>query len=561
MMKKFFQDLFWPIYDDKYIMEHIDLDEQYNDLKMYCLETQNDLNDLQVKYDVLKIEHKAVVKERDELIQQKHNPYNDLLNNAYKRIVLKYTKRKTHYSNVNVEIDVRDFLTNNWTVRNPKTESQVFNTHITYVWDNYQQQGMPDYWQFPVETKALSKGDCLSWNTKLLKHDLSTINIEDVELGDFIIGKNSEPVKVLNKWDKGVLPTIKIILNNGSEIVCTKDHKFLLNDESEVLAKDLSIGDELLQFDHLELPSIEKKVNHDFWKLIGLFVADGWIDYEHHAICISGKDGYPKEEQKLWVKKYCEERKLRYYWHERYICFWDDFNFPKFAECGGHAINKKLYKIPVMKNYVLQVLEGLKADSYTNKNGSITFGTISTELKNQLRILYRILGISVYERQFIPTKTQYGNNPIWRIYPRIKQEKALKVVGIVDNGEEHVYDIEVQNHQIYLPENDCLVHNCEDSSVLKVAMIKQSVKLDLDTKNRYYIALGLWNGEGHAFPVRIDKDLNFEVVEATSNNFNPTLLSEEYQIYYLFNETGSWQVDGSLVFGKRVLKDFEVKVK
>lgn len=292
------------------------------------------------------------------------------------------------------------------------------------------------------------------------------INIEDINVGDFIIGKNGKLKLVKNKWDKGIKETFIIKLNNGTEIISTEEHKFILNNNKEKLMKDLKIGDELKQNKYIYINSIDEK-NKEYWYLKGLFIADGWIDtHKKKWIHISGQDGCKKEKQKEWVKSYCERQGYKYVWNRKYISIKSEELYNDFLNCGKGAINKNINTYPSSEENIKSLLEGLKSDSYTNKYGSVTFGTISDSLKNDIVQLYRMIGVSCYVSQFMPTKTQYGKNPIWRIYPRLHQEKKLKIIGIEKNCKEQVYDIEVEDNEIYLPENDCVVHNCEDVSAL-----------------------------------------------------------------------------------------------
>lgn len=324
-------------------------------------------------------------------------------------------------------------------------------------------------WQTWDETLMFGTGDCLSWDTKVLDSCNQLINIEDVDVGDFIVGKDGECVRLINKWDKGVLPIKKILLNNGSEIKATDEHKFVLSNGQEILCKDLKIGDKLLQINSI-FDGVDEPIDNDYWYLKGLYIADGWLDNEHQSVCISGKDGFTKESQKDWVKTYCEQNNLKYYWHKRYIRINDRDLYGDFKDLGSHAINKRIGRVPFNKDNCLSLLNGLKADGHINKSGTCTIGTISEQLKNEIRVLCRKLGFSVHTRLWQPTKTQFGKNPIWRIILRERKEVPVKVIGIVDYGEEQVYDVEVDGNLFYLPENDVLVHNCEDQAILLYAI-------------------------------------------------------------------------------------------
>ena len=262
-----------------------------------------------------------------------------------------------------------------------------------------------------------------------------------------------------------ILPTFKIMLRNGSEITSTKDHKFILADDTEVLMKDLKIGDVLKQNDKIVLDGMEE-IDIDYWFIKGLYIADGWSS-ARNWISISGKDGKPKEKQKELVKEFCEKNDILWKCDDKSIRFKSEKLYNDFVKCGKHAINKKVGILPRNSENINALLRGLQADAYIRADGNITYGTISTHLKNDIKQLYRMIGVSCYEKLVAPCRTQFGKNHIWRIYPRLRKFAKLKIMGITRNIEEHVYDIEVENNEIYLPENDCVVHNCDDVGTFK----------------------------------------------------------------------------------------------
>ena len=416
---------------------------------------------------------------------------------------------------------------------------------VRYLSEMQSKWKRPEYWQTAKQTLELRTGDCLSWDTKLLKPNLSKINIEDVQVGDEIIGKNGRRVKVLNKFDKGVLPTRTIILNNGSEIVATNDHKFITRDGHDILCKDLQVGT-LLKDNEEIIPQVtDEKVDTDYWYLKGLFVADGWTDEYHTDIFISGKDEHPKEKQKEWVKQYCIKNGITYRWDKKSIVVHSKSLFEDFVKCGKHAINKHIDILPTKKENIKALLEGLKADAYIRQtDGAICFGTISTQLKDQLRILYRVLGKSVRTTLVQPTRTQFGKNPIWRIYVRKKPIKT-KVVGIIDHEDEHVYDITVENHEIYLPMNDIVVHNCDDiNGLIHILAVLSGI-----SELKIWSAIGNVTLGGHYWVVYLSTET--DKLYAIDSTYHVSLQSiktrEELntnnykEIWWIFNGEYSWK--------------------
>lgn len=75
---------------------------------------------------------------------------------------------------------------------------------------------------------------CLGKDTLVRMGDLSVKNIQDIKVGDFVLGSDKRgkvfPVRVLNTFDQGMKECFKYDFELGS-VICTKDHKFLSNGE------------------------------------------------------------------------------------------------------------------------------------------------------------------------------------------------------------------------------------------------------------------------------------------------------------------------------------------
>jgi hypothetical protein len=99
--------------------------------------------------------------------------------------------------------------------------------------------------------------------------------------------------------------------------------------------------------------------------------------------------------------------------------------------------------------------------------------------------------------------------------------------------------------------------DCEDSSHFRVTKAKSN-----GLGSNLFVALGLYKGGGHAFPIMIKNDKIY-LLEATSNEYNPIDYDSQtnYKIYYISNERFSWTIDGSIVFGKKVRKELGVDVQ
>jgi IMP dehydrogenase/GMP reductase len=82
---------------------------------------------------------------------------------------------------------------------------------------------------------------CFKGNTKILLANGSYKNIEDMEIGDIVINKDGNAVKVKNVMNKGIRPVVKIKNNLHYEYTyVTDDHKFFIGDLSTSSDKSVS---------------------------------------------------------------------------------------------------------------------------------------------------------------------------------------------------------------------------------------------------------------------------------------------------------------------------------
>jgi len=325
-------------------------------------------------------------------------------------------------------------------------------------------------------------GDCFPKGTLLLRDDYKLVPIEDIKPGDRIWGYDKW-TRVEGKKFKGVLPVDAVILNNGSAVQLTKDHKVYVAycdrhaNRSEdtpgcgcsleerrierVCVSELRSKDVVLQ--PKRLPFGAESLDVDRAYVEGLYVADGWC--EDYRFSISGQDGQPKEEQKREVKAICERLGIETYWHRKHIRVKDSEWTLRMQEMGLHAPEKHLLSINLDEAAAAATLRGVLADSGENAGGGSTFTTTSHELFTQTRVLLRMFGKACSSR-YVVKHGGLGKNPIWRLGIRDPKEKAEKILRVkeVERAIDEVacYDIQTEDHFVYLPEHDITVSNCDD---------------------------------------------------------------------------------------------------
>ncbi|MFW6027036.1 MAG: hypothetical protein ACOCRX_11935, partial [Candidatus Woesearchaeota archaeon] len=323
---------------------------------------------------------------------------------------------------------------------------------------------MKEFWMFPFEYRHFKKGDCLPKDTILLKSNGTYETIENIKENDIIIGKSGELSKITKKWDSGNKNILGFEMTNGEIIKVSEEHKMFTSKKGsnkilEIKAKDLKEEMNLIYPKTINLDMVEDFSNNNYEDgfFVGLFTADGWFEKDYRC-AISGKDGFPKEEQKGWVEEYCKNKGWKTRWNERYISInsKEAVNFLKEILTENKILKSTNHTLDFIKGF----LDGMKADASVRQN-DLTYRTVKKELAIQLRTLYRILGYQTSIKK-VENHGGYGKNPIYRI--GVRQLKPMKkIIKKIHNlGEDYCYDIETENSGIYLPEYDVEVHNCDD---------------------------------------------------------------------------------------------------
>lgn len=335
-------------------------------------------------------------------------------------------------------------------------------------------------------------GDCFAEGTLLLTDEFEVKPIEEVRAGEKIWG--------LGKWTdveavkyKGELPVTAIKLNNGGQLMLTKDHHVYVlecrrhpngvgggrsncscsveeRDEKRIRVSELRVGMVLTQPQRLPFgdnKSADAPDDPDRALIEGLYVSDGWADYQkNNRFFISGQDGCSKEQQKLEVQTVCERLDVPTSWHRKHITIRDKDWALRVQLMGRYAPEKHLLTINLDEALAAASLRGIMADSGKNTKGpGRTFTTTSHQLFVQTRILHKMFGVTCGSR-FISDHGGFGKNPIWRLSTRhqgARQNWLLRVREISrDIAKRRCWDIQTSDHRVYLPEHDVTVSNCDD---------------------------------------------------------------------------------------------------
>ncbi|RYX84508.1 hypothetical protein EON73_03265, partial [bacterium] len=98
-------------------------------------------------------------------------------------------------------------------------------------------------------SQILDNIECLSGDTKIYMPCGLTKNIEDMNDKDKVVAWNKinlENSNCYEKLDRGVKNTIKLTFEDGRDIICTPEHKFLTYDKKWIFAKDIPLDTKVM---------------------------------------------------------------------------------------------------------------------------------------------------------------------------------------------------------------------------------------------------------------------------------------------------------------------------
>lgn len=384
----------------------------------------------------------------------------------------------------------------------------------------YDASKIRENWHDPIEREKIVKYGCfLPESAVITKDDGSADYIENITIKDRVIshkGYSRAVTKTYKKHYKGNI--YHLVLENGRSIKnVTEEHPwYVLNETTNefewIKTKDLKIHHKL----KLEItPKKKRKIciydkdSNDFWWLLGLIQADGYVR-------IQKNNKYPcitqHKDQSEEIIKCLNKLNLRYVVIDNekskkknpaktydFIITDSIFGEKILDYCGGkyYAPDKKLKKavyeyLTTNRKSALSFISGLyDGDGHlreTSKNGwQAMLTTTSKSLANIVDRLLTIHGINIkLERR---DRLNNRHHPIHRIYVlgtecqklneylRIKHSFVLKnhkytktsvkkLFSIkkinVNKYSGVVYNIEVEKDNSYLVNNLCS-HNCDDS--------------------------------------------------------------------------------------------------
>lgn len=265
-------------------------------------------------------------------------------------------------------------------------------------------------------------GKCLGKGTPVLMFNGNIKNVEDVVVGDLLMGPNSKPRTVLSTVN-GIGPLYKVDQKNGDSYICNDKHILSLQNmqkSSDITPVFISAENFTKKNKHFKKYNAGWKVGVEFpeqelpidpyW--MGLWLGDGTS--AKPSITIGHKD----PEIYRWLEKWASNNSLLVRKEQYSGADVLNFSIYRRGEPNGHKPNpiiKSLRDLKVFKNKNiseiywknstknrLALLAGLlDSDGYMTNGGSLQFTSVNKKLARQVLFLVRSLGFEGFWSQSI----------------------------------------------------------------------------------------------------------------------------------------------------------------
>jgi len=354
--------------------------------------------------------------------------------------------------------------------------------------------------------QMIFSGDfCLKNGTKITMADGSLLNIEEIEIGDLVMGIDFKPRTVLRLF-KGMAPLYKIHQTNGDDYFTTGNHLIALKrrelkldeykrypniqDNITIKASELEFKSEKFRENFagykvgcIDLP--ERQVNIDPY-FLGVWLGDG----ESGAVRISS----PDIEIMDYCKKIADEFELEYKIRRERPdspCF-------RISIANSYHSGKKNKILDILREYDLlnnkhipecfllnsvknrlELLAGL-LDTDGNWSGNrFSFCATPKVLADQVKQLADQLGFraSLFRNSADTSWIVTIGGDTWRIPTKIKRKKSLprdlgrsrmtSTLTVSKDVEDYFSGIEVDGDNLFILADGTVTHNCQLSPVSK----------------------------------------------------------------------------------------------
>lgn len=271
---------------------------------------------------------------------------------------------------------------------------------------------------------------CVTGDTKILTSE-GYKNIDSL-VGKEVAIWNGVEYSTVIPFETGVQPVYKVILSDGTDLTCTKNHKFILDNgrktkridgkkvdigrhEIRKTVEELTIGDKLFKY---SMPIIEKGIEYSIDAYSqGFYSGDGNTDLSYSM---------------LYEPKYvCAERLIGTILEEQKAVKWKH----------GEMLKKDFVPIDGSLDYKINWLAGLLDSDGTVANSSYQISSINLSFLKEIQLMLTTVGVKAKinklrdstVKDFNDGYGEYNCQPCYRLLINQTDSQLLIKNGLVTN--------------------------------------------------------------------------------------------------------------------------------
>lgn len=339
---------------------------------------------------------------------------------------------------------------------------------------------------------APNVGKAVTLDTKILTPKGWVLN-RDIKVGDFVIGKNGQPTKVLGVFPQGVTETFKVIFADGREVVTSPEHLWTI-ESSHFSAPRVLNTIQLMELNkknyfknRLHTPVYSGNHGEDKSFLIppyvlGVLIGDGCLTMNGLVYCKPSIEVFNK------VKSYLPDRDIVML-RDKNVSIRNSRDLK--MEIERYKLNVKSYEKFIPKDYLegtskkqrLELLQGLlDTDGFQSKSYN-EFSTTSKQLAEDVQQLAWSLGFDCriksrmgkYKKNGIITETRLNYRAIIS-NKRAKAQCIIRDVVPYKKMETQCIAVDALD-KLFVIENYIVTHNSLWGLTIATNLAKQGKKV------------------------------------------------------------------------------------
>lgn len=432
-----------------------------------------------------------------------------------------------------------------------------------------------DYYLYPNESIARKKCDCFAGYEEIYTENGIT-QIRDIKVGDNVLSYDFDKKeyvykKVVKHWSKGELQINRVFFRNGQHVDLSADHPMWIKDHKTGKFKKQLLSEVNLDSWKdkkvpvtLRLPykNSDPKFHIDLYKVIGHFLAEGWISKS--SVHSSGHELIDYIIPLLEKHNIPFSESINNSGVPTINFLKSDFkDYLKTLKTNSFDIHLDEHILRLPEDYLEEFIYGAWLGDGTKNTGTgrnadrWVYSTSSEQFANDIVRIMQYLGrpLHLWKQE---NHKGAGNKPIYRLtfnpkshfliekeYKGLSETSIIRIEKLEDT---EMFDITVEDTSTVILKNGLITHQCEDHSFVVAS-----------TNVEFGICWGFLNRGnehiGHAFNCFIYNDTLY-TLDTTGNSVDikkwdvNNTSDSNYEIYFIITKENAYRVKSGVSFGE-----------